>query len=762
MRIYFFIIALCNIILCYSQELSVIEDLSELPTSAYARTHPVYVGSGEDRQLCAVIRVSMVLPEVKFEGTYFKQQNSGDHGEYIVYVAPGCKKLTVLSSSFFPFDYAFPKPAEEGVTYRLVLGFPENSKSVVRIRTNAKIAHIELAGQSFDTESGHFELRLPKGEYNYVLSSTLPGFEQAEGKIVVDDVYYMERINLKSASQYKLTIQADEKSRILIDGVEQKKKGSFQTDVDAGIHSVEAFTGTDERWNKRIEVDLTKGNATADMSMRGNLRIVYPSNAQFEIIPKNGAFVPSKKTIKTGETISLLGDYDIKVDKKNYEEVLATVTINPNANVDNFKIAVVSKADNYFYGINNTRQDYRKAIKEYEKMASKDDDIAQYKLAQCYENGYGGMKNLDRARTYYQLASAAGHYDATYSLARLTADARQREKLYIQAAQQGSIPSMEIAGNFFLEKKDYDNAKKYFEMGISEGADDLSDQANGIRSNCLLKLGEIYYNAYGVNKDVITARSYYEKSAGLGNVHAYERLADYLYYGYNGKVDKNEAINQYLKLGDSLSTDGMLKVGMFYYEKQEYADAHKYLSTLISKNVDLPTEMGEVFYRMGGEMYNKDIQASYTYYIKALGYGVVKPRQMVRLGYMYLNGKGTDVDYDKAKVCFEKAFELKDNEATCMLGYMHETGKGCIKDIKRAIQLYEIAGRNGYMRAYNNLGSLYAASKDMDKAEHYWELAGKAGNTTAINNLIKFYKNRHNSNKEGFWKAQLEKVSGGK
>ena len=754
---------LCCVASVCSQELNVIEELSEMEKSAYARTHPVYVGSGDEQKLCAVIKVAMILPEVKFEGTYFKQQSAGDNGEYIVHVAPGCKKLTILSSSFFPFEYIFPKPVVEGITYKLVLGFPEGSKSVVRIRTNAKKARLEMAGQTYETETGSFELRLPKGQYKYTLSSELPGFESRNDTINVDDVFLMERMNLKTSSQFKLTIKADDNARIIIDGIEQKKRGSFQTDVDAGVHTIEAFAGTDERWNKRVEVDMSKGNSTADMSMRGNLRIIYPSNSQFEIIPKNGATVPSKKTIKTGETISLLGDYDIKVVKKNYEETFATVTVNPNANVDNFKVDVISKGDNYFYGINNTRQDYRKAIKEYEKMANKDDDIAQYKLAQCYENGYGGLKNLEKARTYYRLASSAGHYDATYSLARLTVDDKQRAELYIQAAQQGSLPAMEIAGNYYFQKKNYANARSYYAMAVAEGNDDVrSEQANEIKSNCLEQLGEIYYNGLETNKDIVTAKTYFEKAAGLGNVLAYERLADYIYYGYNGKPDKSEAVYQYLKLNDKLSDEGILKVGLYYYDKQEFVDANNYFSRLITKSVKLPDDIGDIYYKMGGEMYNKDVPASFYYYTTAMEYGVIKPRQMVRLGYMYLNGKGTGVDNDKAKQCFEKASELKDNEAICMLGYMHEKGKGCIKDSKRAIQLYETAGHNGYMRAYNNLGSLYAASKEMDKAEFYWELAANAGNKTAINNLITYYKNRHNSEKETFWKDQLTKISAGK
>lgn len=746
----------------YSQELKVIEELSLMDKSAYARTHPVYVGSSDNKQLCAVIRVSMVLPEVKFDGTYFKQQSSCENGEYIVYVAPGCKKISVLSSSFFPFEYIFPKPAEEGATYRLVLGLPENSMSVVRIATNAKKANLEVAGQLYETESGRFELRLPKGEYKYVLSSTLPGFEASTGSFIIDDIYYAQRINLKTASRYKLNILADKNSRILIDGHSQDKKGSFQVDIEAGIHTVEAFAGEDERWNKLVEVDLTKGDGTADMNMRGNLKIVYPSNAQFEIIPKNGAVVPSSKVVKTGETVSLLGDYVIKVIKKNYEEVYAAISINPNSDVENYKISVISKGDNYFYGINKTRQDYKKAFKEYTKMAEKNDEIAQYKLGICYEKGYGTYKSIEKAKYYYQLASDAGHYEATYLLAQLTENSSVQKKLYVKAASQGNIYSMLIAGNIFFEEGNYAEAEKYYLMTLSERGNLQNDQINTLKSNCFYKLGEIYFKGLGREIDLLKAKDYYERAAAFDNYNAVERLADYLYYGYNGKPDKKEAVSHYRRIKDHLSEEGKLKMALYYYNLRDYDMVDEYLANLNTSKVKLPNDIGEIFYIMGGEMYNKNAYSSLHYYLSAQQLGVEKPRQLVRLGYMYLNGKGTSVDENKAKLYFQKASEMKDYEAICMLGYMYETGKGCLVNKEKAIFLYIEAGKNGYMRAYNNLGSLYAKLKEMEKAEKYWTLSANAGNTTAIKNLITFYKNRRNTQQENYWNQKLQKAKSGK
>lgn len=757
MRITFLLFAIISSITLYAQEFKVIADLKLRGMDTYARTHQVFVGDGDERQLCAVVKVSLVLPEVKFGGNFFKQQSEGKNGEYIVYVAPGCKKLKVMSDSFLPLEYLFPFPVESGCTYQLILGLPESSESLVRMRVNVKNAAIDIGGQHYVTDNGNFEIRIPKGKYEYHISTNAPGFNDVSDIIEVDDIFKQARIELPSAKRYKLTVNAENDSRIIIDGKELNKRGSQIIEVSAGLHTVEAVMGVDERWTKRLNVDLTKDNGKADMTMRGNLRIVYPTNSQFEIIPVNNALEPSKKSIKTGEIIALLGDYNIKVNKKNYSGSIACVTVNPNTDVNNFRITVSSTGDNYFYGINGEKQDYKKAFKEYQKMAKKGDDIAQFKLAQCYDLGYGTLPSVAQAKNYYQLASNAGHSEASYALAGLISDSRERAECYIKAANQGNVPSMKIAGDYFLQKKDYSNAYKYYHMAIKANNPKTNDAITQAQSASYSALGDMYYSGLGVTKNLEQAKDYYTTAAGYDNPHAVERLIDYIYYGYNGKPNQALAIGYYVKLGDDMSDTAKLRVALYEYERQSYDIANTYFLKLIGTNVDYPNEIGEIFYMMGDKMYNKDTSASFYYYSTALKKGYTNSKQFVRLGYMYMNAKGTTMDYYKAKECFEKATQMNDSEAACMLGYLYEKGRGVpIADKSKAIELYLKSGKAGFIKAYTNLGTLYAGMKDMEKAVYYWEFAGKAGNKTAITNLVKYYGNRNNKEKEEYWRNRLK------
>jgi TPR repeat protein len=60
------------------------------------------------------------------------------------------------------------------------------------------------------------------------------------------------------------------------------------------------------------------------------------------------------------------------------------------------------------------------------------------------------------------------------------------------------------------------------------------------------------------------------------------------------------------------------------------------------------------------------------------------------------------------------------------------------------------------MKAYNNLGTVYAKLKNMEKAAYYWEFAAKSGIQPAIRNLINYYKKRDNAKKVDEWTKKLK------
>lgn len=739
-------------ILCNAQQPKVIE-FSEIPNDIIARTQERKDINGTP---CGVVRVSIAMPDVIFDGWIVDKQNRP--GEYIVYMADKSKKITILHPSCIPFEFTFPQPIESKHTYRLVLEMPQTNQTYIRLKSNVKKAQINIAGHTFDTNDGVFTLTLPNGEYKYTATTPLNGFGIVEGIIEVKNQPFLEEsLHFASKATYVLNVNTDDKAIITIDG-EQQKKGQRQFTLSAGIHTIEAMLGDGNVWTETKDVDLSEGNSSVDLNMRGILRIVYPSNAQFEIISLNNAILPSKKTFNTGEAISLLGDYEIIVNKRNYEKTRAKVSIGVGVSIENFRIDVVSKGDNYFIGQNGESLNYVKAFKEYKKMADKGDDIAQFQLASCFENGYGTSVDYQAAMKYWKISSNNGNCDATYQLAqRTTNNDDERLRLYLLAAKQGNIPSMKIVGDYYVAIKDFENAKKYYMMAI-EGNQFRSnnDIEEGIAGS-LTGLGELYYQGNGVPLDRKIAYDFFVKAASRDNALALERIADYIYYGFEtGLPNQEKAIEKYKEIGEGLSADANLRVGIYEYENKHYEIANQYFFRLANKDVELGDNIIDIYLKMGDLMYKTDKPASFYYYDKTASQNVSNLKQFVRLGYMYLNGQGTEKKPEKSKEYFEKGAVLGDAESICMIGYLFEKGLGVKKDIEKAIEHYNKAGKMGYMKAYNNLGTVYAQIKNMDKAEFYWELAAKSGNKTAIKNLIKFYRNRNNSEKVDEWTGKLK------
>lgn len=100
--------------------------------------------------------------------------------------------------------------------------------------------------------------------------------------------------------------------------------------------------------------------------------------------------------------------------------------------------------------------------------------------------------------------------------------------------------------------------------------------------------------------------------------------------------------------------------------------------------------------------------------------------------------KGSLIDYEKAKKCFEKAAELGSPEAQNCLATIYLYARGTDQNIDKAIELYETAGESGYAEAYIGLGSLYRSPRfpeievDVEKAKQYYQKALDLGNKEAL------------------------------
>ena len=157
-----------------------------------------------------------------------------------------------------------------------------------------------------------------------------------------------------------------------------------------------------------------------------------------------------------------------------------------------------------------------------------------------------------------------------------------------------------------------------YEIGIDDGdAQSMND------------LGAMFYGGdRGCEQSFEKAVHYYEMAADKGNYQAMENLGYCYYYGRVGEPDYERAY-QYFSLcaliggGVALYKIGDMYLNGYYVSKSETNAFRLYLRCL-----ETMTEESEPF--VAGPVY-------------------------LRIGKMFLNGTGTEMDYKNALVCYQKA-----------------------------------------------------------------------------------------------------------
>ncbi len=155
--------------------------------------------------------------------------------------------------------------------------------------------------------------------------------------------------------------------------------------------------------------------------------------------------------------------YDIlkSIKDKKFEEL----------SVENQKTLELMLADMYFYG-RYFKEDKKKAYDEYKRIFEKYDDVISLeRIVEGLFRGNGIEEDVDEAVKYAKRGLDLGYNFFAY---------------YI--------------GKYEYDKKNYQEAKKYLEIALDEKFDDS-----------YFYLGTMYYNGYGVEKDLKKANKYFLK-----------------------------------------------------------------------------------------------------------------------------------------------------------------------------------------------------------------------------------------------------------
>ena len=234
------------------------------------------------------------------------------------------------------------------------------------------------------------------------------------------------------------------------------------------------------------------------------------------------------------------------------------------------------------------------------------------------------------------------------------------------------------------EKCDY---KKAFDYATIAAED---DDCNGY-----FALGTLYFNGWGVEKDVNLALDNYKMAAALGYAGAMNQIG-FIFMGDEGIEANPEQsfywFNEAAKKGDDV---GMYNLGCCYRD---------------------------------GFGIKADVEQAAEWFKKSAELGCVGA--MVELGEYY---QATLVDFEKSKMWYLKAAELGNAEAQNKLGVLYADIEN---DYKEAIKWYKKAMEQDNPWAYRNLGICYregnGVEKDLKKAEELFSKASELGIEDAI------------------------------
>ena len=254
-------------------------------------------------------------------------------------------------------------------------------------------------------------------------------------------------------------------------------------------------------------------------------------------------------------------------------------------------------------------------------------------------------------------------------------------------------------------------------LSIVSMSDDKRD--NWTKSYLNYRKGKMYEYGLGVTQDYSSAIEHYKLSE---NKYAYFALGNIYKYGSGVETDYAKAFDYYMR---SLSSKG----GMPF---ASYAVGQAY-------------ELGQ-----GVE---KDLSSAHNFYAEALtGLEKVFTKNhddniSYKIGMMYLNGKGTDIDLECAEKYLLLSADSNNYKAQYMLGKLYQSDSK--KDLQKAEKVLIKGAENAQDKTglcEYSLGKLYLSQERYDKAASYLERSAAKDNYYAAYTLGKLYQEQFNDN----------------
>lgn len=360
----------------------------------------------------------------------------------------------------------------------------------------------------------------------------------------------------------------------------------------------------------------------------------------------------------------------------------------------------------YYNGL-GVDKDEENAFKWHKKAAENNLPASQYALSLMYKNGEGCEENLVSAYYWVERAAENDYEDAYYVVGRsylegICVEVNYKKAFHylskgylaldtncIESLAEMYLKGLNVKKDVYTALELYNRALEfgdrsiYFKVGKVYEDEGLINQAISIYNQgheegnlkCTQRLGIMYYNGEGVEKDLEKAIEYMEIAAAKKEPHAMYVLA-VAYYRLNKFGDKTSDIAKALlkeayELGSPYAADYLACIML--NELKEGKDVNK--NELV------------IYIKFGVENELKE--------------------SIFKYGYIYEKGIGIEQNYEKAYYYYTLAAETKYIKAMIKLGDWYKIGIFLNRNIDLAIKWYEKAAKEDDIEAIEKLIDIY-------------------------------------------------------
>jgi TPR repeat protein len=327
-------------------------------------------------------------------------------------------------------------------------------------------------------------------------------------------------------------------------------------------------------------------------------------------------------------------------------------------------------------------QNFSEAVRLYSEAIKQGDEDAMYRLAQLYHHCRGVECYYQRAYDLYARAAELGHSESArllditnYSI-RFSHTANNKNTVFTHldelkntlsmikfVVKKGDTHLQYQLGNFYMTNKDrlnYNEAFKWNQMAASNGLFDA-----------IYQLGLLYEKGRGIVQDYRMACLLYSQANEKGHPESIYRLGIAYQHGLGVDTNISEAIDCYTKAAELGNNESQYKLGKLYdtgelVGKEPLKALNWYTKAYLNGNYAVTKDLYKLYNERPLEFYFNErlfrilSNIENTYKPDNRLYDQIYGFLYYRLGTMYRNGEGTEVNNAKALIHLPKAIITTD------------------------------------------------------------------------------------------------------